>query len=379
MTELIDSAAATCPYPEWPLVQHVARRWRDIVSQAGGTIGDEILRQPVLNPYEGYSGLPVIGRTFIGRREILGNIETKWAVSDLLPPIILYGHRRMGKTSILRNLGRGADSHIILVYLNMQDSGLVDHTGQLLLDMAEALQREAARVGLQAGPSSREADYATLGTARRALNALLDHLDPQMRQMRLILAVDEFELIEAGIREGRLDAGVPAYLRALSQNYRWLALIFAGLHTLDEMGHQYQSAFYGQAEHIKVGYLPYADAMRLITRPHPDFTLEYAPNLRAELYRLSYGQPYLLQRLCWEMVNHWNVRFLQAGEKTPRELTLADLAPLLTPDFYHAAGYYFDGVWSNITADERDVLRVLAEQEEGCSISDLTTATGKRG
>ncbi|MBK9230931.1 MAG: hypothetical protein IPO15_08725 [Anaerolineae bacterium] len=35
-------------------------------------------------------------------------------------------------------------------------------------------------------------------------------------------------------------------------------------------------------------------------------------------------------------------------------------------------------MWSNITADERDVLRVLAEQEEGCSISDLTTATGKR-
>ncbi|MFZ1238024.1 MAG: hypothetical protein WAV66_01650, partial [Anaerolineae bacterium] len=116
----------------------------------------------------------------------------------------------------------------------------------------------------------------------------------------------------------------------------------------------------------------------LITRPHPDFTLEYAPNLRAELYRLSYGQPYLLQRLCWELVNHWNVRFLQAGEKTPRELTLADLAPLLTPDFYHAAGYYFDGVWSNITAAERDVLRVLAEQEEGYSISDLATATGKR-
>ena len=143
------------------------------------------------------------------------------------------------------------------------------------------------------------------------------------------------------------------------------------------MGHDYRSAFYGQAEHIRVGYLSHDDAIRLITQPHPDFALEYEPELREELYRLTYGQPYLLQRLCWELVNRWNERFLREGESTPRTLTMDDLAPILTPDFYQAAGYYFDGVWSNVTEAERQLMRVMAGRAEGTWTSaELAAAAG---
>ncbi|MCX6027977.1 MAG: ATP-binding protein [Chloroflexi bacterium] len=314
----------------------------------------------MLNPYEGYSGLPVTGPTFVGRNDILRQIETRWAVSDRLPPLILYGHRRMGKSSIVRNLGRGTDSSMILVYLDMQDAGWVDHTGQLLLDFAEAIYRKASEAVLDAGPAPVEGDYADLGVARRALNSLLDRLDGQMADRRLILAVDEFEIIQQGIEKGRIDPDLLHYLRSKASQYRWLALIFAGLHTLDEMGHDYRSAFYGAAEHVRVGYLSHDDALQLITQPHPDFSLEYAPELREELFHLTYGQPYLLQRLCWELVNRWNERFLRGGEATLRELTMDDLAPILTPDFYEAAGYYFDGVWSNVTEAERGLMRALA-------------------
>ena len=64
-----------------------------------------------------------------------------------------------------------------------------------------------------------------------------------------------------------------------------LALIFGGLHTLEEMGHDYRAAFWGQAEHVRVGYLAREDAWRLITQPHPDFALQYTPRLRDEIYR----------------------------------------------------------------------------------------------
>ena len=71
----------------------------------------------------------------------------------------------------------------------------------------------------------------------------------------MVLAFDEFELIETAIADGRLDGQVLMYLRSLNQRYRWLSLIFAGLHHLDEMGNDYQSAFYAQTEHVRVGYL----------------------------------------------------------------------------------------------------------------------------
>ena len=204
-----------------------------------------------------------------------------------------------------------------------------------------------------------------LGRARRRLNALLSRLAPQMTDGRLlILAVDEFEVIEDGIQDGRIEPGLLAYLRSVNQRHRWLALVFAGLHTLDEMGRDYKSAFWGQTEHVRVGYLTPADAHDLIRRPHPDFALEYSDDLVDEIYRLTYGQPYLVQRLCWELVRRWNERFLKEGESTPRVLELEELEPILDADLYAAAEYYFDGVWSNVTEGERAVMARMAGREE---------------
>ena len=376
INHLIEEGADICPYPEWPMIREIAETWRGIVAQAGGAVGEEVLRQPVPNPYEGYSGLPVTGPTFVGRRGAMRQIETRWATGDLLPVLILYGHRRMGKTSILRNLEQAAPGGTLLVYLDMQNAGLIDHTGQLLLDLAEAVHKRASAAGLDAGPAPAEADYASLGTARRALNALLDRLDASIGDRRLILAVDEFELIEEGIREGAIDARVLEYLRSLNQRHRWLALIFGGLHTLDEMGRDYRSAFYGQTEHVRVGYLNREDAVRLITRPHPDFALEYSDELLEELYRLTYGQPYLTQLLCWELVTRWNERFVDQGETTPRTLELEDLEPVIDADFFARAEYYFDGVWSNVSEEERALMRVMARREEGWPMAELAEASG---
>ncbi len=55
------------------------------------------------------------------------------------PSVVLYGHRRMGKSSILRNLGASLGSQVTVVDFNMQRVGLVDNTGELLYDLTLAL------------------------------------------------------------------------------------------------------------------------------------------------------------------------------------------------------------------------------------------------
>jgi hypothetical protein len=361
LTILIETGGSFCPEPEWPLIQNLAKKWKDIFTRAGGAIGEEVLRQPVLNPYEGYSGLPVTDTTFRGRADILRQIETHWASGGLMPAIILYGHRRMGKTSILRSLVKNTDSHNLYVYLDLQRSSMIEHTGQLLRDFAETMHKVVVKFYPGLGPFPEYADFSGLDAGRRTLDTLLDRIDTHLTEsQRLILAIDEFELIETGIHEGKLDPGLLLYLRAINQEYRWLGLIFAGLHTLEEMGHDYQSCFYGQAKYIPVSYLTRDDALKLITQPHPDFSLEYEDALIDEIYRLTNGQPYLVQLLCWELVTRWNERFLEKGEAIPRVLKREDLEPILTPAFYQAAGYYFDGVWGNATKNEQALLRILS-------------------
>jgi hypothetical protein len=376
LKQLIDEGEKICPHPEWLLIKRVIQKWHMILTSSGWIISKDELGPPVDNPYEGYSGRPVTSVTFVGREDIMRRIEKHWAAGGLLEPLVLFGHRRMGKTSILHSLRKNTEANILLVYMTMQDVGLVDHQGQLFLEFAEAIHRVAVNVSLPIVNLPKEEEYTALGTGRRALNALLDKMDPHMSgKRRLVLAIDEFEIIIQNIEEKRIDKGFLNYLRSLIQNYNWLGLIFAGMHTLEEMGQDYRAAFYGQVECLQVGYLERDDAIRLITHPHPRFALEYSTVLLEELYRLTFGQPYLIQRLCWELVTLWNERSLKHRDKILRTLTHDDLSFVLTSDFFKSADYYFNGVWSNVTENEQALMRILAGHEkETRTIDELAAA-----
>jgi len=372
LTQLLADVGETCPQPEAAIVKTIAGQWRDVLARAGGQIGQQVLRQPVENPYEGYSGLPV-ERTFAGREGVLARLERLWAASAdaPLPPIILHGHRRMGKTSIIHHLYRHRSPETLIARSDMQDLALADHTGQLLLGFARAIHAAAWEARFDAGPVPDADDYETTGTARMALNGLLERLDPQMAGRRLTLAVDEYEIAEGKIADGKFDPDFLRYLRGAAQKYRWLGLLFAGRQTLEDELRHYKAVFFGSAEPVPVSFLTREAALHLIRQPSDDFALEYEAALAEELYRLTNGQPYLLQRLCWELVNRWNDRFLKEGreKETPRVLTLADLETLLTPDFYHdfflQADYYFSGVWHEAGPDEHQLLAALAAHGEG--------------
>ena len=101
---------------------------------------------------------------------------------------------------------------------------------------------------------------------------------------------------------------------------------------------------YGSAEPVKVTFLSRDEAVWLIRRPTDDFALDMEEPLAEEIYRLTGGQPYLIQRLCYELVERWNERFRREGRNTPRRVTVEDLRAMLTPEFFRefflAAEYY---------------------------------------
>lgn len=366
LTRIIKTTDNTYPQPEWSLIKKIAREWLQLISGSKWEITDEVLGRPVENPYEGYSGRPVTGPTFTGRTNVMEQIEERWAYSNSFKPLVVYGHRRMGKTSVLKKLEQNTDSNMLLVYISMQDIGIADHTGQFFLELAEAIYNAAKKNELPADSPPEEKDYSSANSGRRAFNTILDNLDVMMTGKKcLVLAIDEFEIIEQNIKAQRLDEMLLHVLRSAIQKYRWLGLIFAGLHTLDEIWRDYRSPFYGQAELIRLSYFDRNDTARLITYPQPGFSLEYTHELVDQLYSLTYGQPYLIQCICWELTNQWLKRHNQLDQKTSRILTVDDLIPILTSEFFKSAEYYFDGVWSNISDDEKILLRIISGKKEG--------------
>jgi hypothetical protein len=366
LKRLIVEDKEICSKPEWEIIKVIIHNWLEIINKSGWEFPEDELKKPVENPYEGSSGLPVTGTTFIGRDDIIKSIEEHWATDQKISTLVLYGQRRIGKTSILYNMGRHIESNILLIYISMQKIGKVDHTGQLLYRFAETISKAAGERELLLGFSLDKSGYIDMGTGCISFNRLLDKLSPYVTgQKRLVLAIDEFEVIQEKIEAKQIDAEILPYLRDIVQQYNWLGMIFAGLHVIEEMGRDYNEAFFGQAKYIRVSFLKKEDAYKLITHPRPPrIALEYAQDLLEELYRLTAGQPYLIQCLCRELVSQWNERFEREGVDTPRILTLADLPHLITSDFFENAEKYFGGVWKHVTENERILMGIIAEREE---------------
>ncbi|MCU0286721.1 MAG: toll/interleukin-1 receptor domain-containing protein [Acidobacteria bacterium] len=365
LNQIREKGEEICLNPEWPIIKIIILNWMDILDKSGWEFPEDELHQPLENPYEGSSGLPIYSAIFKGREDILKKIETYWTTDKNFSTLFLHGQRCIGKTSILLNMTQRIESNIILVYINMEKVGKINHTGQLLCRIAESIHNVVEKNKVHIINPPYNEDFLDMGTGYASFNRIMDKLAPYMNDKKhLILAIDEFELIERKINEKQIDIEFLSYLRSLIKEYKWLGIIFSGQHTIKEMSPDYRWAFYGPIEYIPVSFLSKEDSFKLISYPHTGFKLEYSPDLMEELYRLTSGQPYLIQRVCWELVTRWNERFFQDGVNTSRELTLADLQPVITKDFFESASYYFDGVWDSVTENERILMRIIAQREE---------------
>ncbi|MBN1936361.1 MAG: ATP-binding protein [Anaerolineae bacterium] len=359
--------------PEQYILRRIIRQWRRLVSEAGGVTGRAQVAGPLPNPY--VAGNPVEGNLFVGRDDIMRRLEELWSGAGQKPSVVIYGHRRMGKTSILHNVGARFGSQTAVVDFNMQRVGFVASTGELLANLALALYDSlpnAAERGL-AEPSV--SDYST-GNPYTAFDRFLKQLARVRARRRFIVAVDEFELIERDVLEGKLELHLLDFWRGVIQTYPWFVMAFAGLHTLDEMRHDYWHPLFGSVTAIPVSFLAPAAARQLITNPSPDFDLDYDEAAIRQIIDLTHGQPYLVQLVGHGLVSRFNRQTFEEGVERERRFAAADVQAVIgAPDFYRDGDAYFTGVWRQAEttqpAGQVEVLRVLAQAQGGLSADEI--------
>jgi hypothetical protein len=360
-------------YPEHKLLLRITRQWQKIITQAGGTAARQQLLTPVSNPY--VAGNPVTGKLFVGRDDILQRIEELWTQPDQISSIVLYGHRRMGKTSILRNLPGRFGPHTHIIDFNLQRVGMIDQLADLIYRLAIELH-DALPTTLQTHiPEPTEDQYYNTNNPTTQLDRLLKQIQTHRQTDRFILAIDEFEILEDLITQGKIEPTIIAYLRALIQTYPWFILIFAGLHTLQEMTENYWNPLFGSVTRIPVSTLSPASAYQLITNPTDDFLLDYDQDAIDRIIQLSGGQPYLTQLLCQSLITRFNrIRFEERREIEPR-FTLTDVETIVSnPDFYRDGNAYFSALWDQATETHAPtqhlILRALTQSP--LKLSELT-------
>lgn len=381
------------------LLIRVVDLWQEIVAKTQGELAQSALRgmsraeqravsssearadiwtkppTPLDNPY--VVGDPVYPPLLAGRTDIFNRIAEVWSAKANPDSIILYGHRRMGKSTILRNLDQAAPPNSIIVYADMAgETSFVASTGDLLLTLADrlhlTLQSHFPEAHLHA---PEESQYATPAQAQRHFNRLTEQIALLLNGRTLILALDEFEAIEKAVEAGKIGTEIFQFLRTKTQE-PWLTLVFGGLHTLDEMSRDYQQPFYGSYTNIRVSYLPHDDAWRLITNPTPDFTLNYVHDAVERIIAETGGQPYLIQQLCRDALDHLNHELFDLNLKRPVHITTSDIDAALANDFFRRGMVYFDGVWAQTSDNaQQTVLRTIAQRETPWTLTELAQAT----
>ena len=348
--------------------REIAESWRRIVNTQIRKLTETIEeQQEVDSPY-------IIGTPLTEKEEIfVGRVAASLRIEQLLldrrrPPLLLYGQRRMGKTSLLQNLGHLLPSTIIPLFIDLQGppSRANDHAG-FLFNLARGMVEWADRQRGLALPKLRRESLVDDPFTR--FDEWLDEVEKTLGDNSALLMLDEFESLDSALTTGRFnEADVLGMLRNLIQHRPRFKVMLAGSHTLDEL--QRWASYLINAQVIKLSYLKEDEAMRLIEHPVKDFALRYEPDASRRVWDVTRGHPYLVQLLCAEIVALKNEQ-----EPAVRRLAkLADVEAAIPEALSHGSLFFADVERNQLDSLSVDVLRLMATRGEGALVSQTDLA-----
>ncbi|WP_427159221.1 AAA family ATPase [Aliinostoc sp. HNIBRCY26] len=372
LTSILNTAD-DLPQAERGLIVDITQTWKESLLQIAGEVGEISITKPVNNPY--VIGDPVQGNLFVGRKDVMRQLEELWVMGNQLQSVVLYGHRRMGKTSILLNASQSLGSAIQLAYVNLLRLGdSPQGVGEVLIAISDEVSQTVKL------PPPNDTDLLNL--PYRTFERYLKQVETQL-ETGLIIALDEFEKIEELIEAGKIPPDFMGYLRGLVQMSSKVAFAFAGLHTLEEMTADYFQPFFASVIPIHIKFLERAATRQILANPGEDFLLDYMPEALDQIYALTHGQPYLVQLVGFQLVRRYNDQVFEQGRPRDPVFTVDDVEAVINnPEFFQRGRYYFDGVWGQAAQDvegQQEIIRVLAPHLEGLSFDVLAESTGMSG
>jgi hypothetical protein len=339
----------------------IADRWQAVL-ESELTVLEERAAASVEIPQEYIAGPPLdartSGRRFRGRDDLFREIE-QLALYSTPPVLLLYGQRRTGKTSTLMHLPKRVAPELVP-----------------LLVAVQGLATTASLEGLAWGLADQIVE-----SARRARNMRLPHPDSEairrdpvaglqrwMRRLEriaegrtLLLCLDEFERLGEIIEVTGSRAPLNLLRYLMEHRLQW-QLLFSGAHAPDELD-DYWSDYLINTRTLHISYLDERDARGLIRHPTEDFPDIYQPETVNRIVNLSRCQPFLVQLLCYEIVERLNAQ--DRWEATP------DDVEAVVPIVFERGGQYFGWLWETTSLEGHKVLQALVHGKQPHNISPL--------
>ncbi len=302
------------------------------------------------NPY--VVGNPVTGTAFYGREDVFRFVQDT-LIASRQNAVVLYGQRRMGKTSILRELPiRLPAGKFHAVYFDLQ--------GWAAKPLAEVLHGLAEIIAQSLG--MRLPAMAEFKADRDFFRQnFLPWLWERLSDLDLLILIDEFDV--SGDRSGGSEEiahkELYPYLRKLLDDEKRLAFVFVVGRRLEELPHWILRVF-KEAQHKKIGLLRELEARALIVEPARGGLTYDAEAIKAIL-ALTSRHAYFTQLMCYELFNY--VRRLRRDEVTPTDVKMVVNSALQTGE------PALVWLWEGLTPNGQLLLSAIADVTSGGGVA----------
>lgn len=309
----------------------------------------------LVNPY--IAGAPVTEqRMFFGREDIFQWIENSITGQYADHILVIHGQRRVGKTSVLKQLGNRLPQRYIPVFFDLQG-----RTHTTLDRFLWWLAREIVRVLKQdhdielsipdKEDFSRDIEFFE--------NRFLPDLKPVLTDKTLLLTFDEFDNLEESEVKEELARPLVDYLRRLMgyANLNFIFSIGSSGRKLENMQAAY-TEFFKSALYKKISFLNEEQTRHLITRP-VEGLLRYDDKAVERIFSLASGHPYFTQLTCHEL-------FARCQRTEQRHIAIEDVEAVLD-DVIERGTVNLKFVWDEASDIEKWSLAGLADLDQADS------------
>lgn len=275
------------------------------------------------NPYVVGKPLnPASSALYVGREDVFMWIEENLLGKTQPHTLVLYGQRRMGKTSTLYQLVGGErgrtireypNQPIFPVYIDLQRLAGCE-TPEFMSRLSLQIITNLAKRGitLQARQT-----WSQNGTIWGEFDHFLDEVEAALpTNGLLVLVIDELEQMQESIENGRLNPNILPYLRSLIQHRTKITFILVGTNQLMA---DYWSIIFHVGISREIGQLSRAATEKLIRDPVSPM-IQYDDLAVDRIWLAAKGHPYFSQLICHRLISAINLE-----GRHSKMITIADV------------------------------------------------------
>jgi outer membrane protein assembly factor BamB len=277
-----------------------------IISQERVFIKEAVQKEWVVIPNPYTAGIPIENNEiFVGRETLIQEVVTALKKD----PVFVMGHRRMGKTSLIKYIQRNylSSEEFIPVFVSAEKM-VFDTMKDFLFSFTYPIACELQDLEIM----SEEKTERYLDNIRE--NGLIDFgifFNDVLRKIKklnrtLILIIDEYPIIHEQVNLNKIDAQFISNLRGYMQNNsKEFKMIYSGASSLKYLKSQYSSNIMGVGKSIEVSFLSQDDVKTLISKPLNN-QMKLEDSAFQYLMDLTNGQPFLVQVILNYLVDKLN-------------------------------------------------------------------------